>query len=276
MAIKIMLDAGHYAKYNRSPVVPEYWEIEMTWKLQGYLKAELETYGFEVGTTRKQQNKNLEVTRRGGKAKDYDLFISLHSNACGSENVDRVVGINMVKDDTTTIDDVSKELTQRFAVGVASLMQTKDTPRWYERRAATDRNRNGKLDDNYYGVLHGARQVNVPGFIIEHSFHTNKKATLWLLNDENLKALAVLEAEILADYYGLSKKQHIKGDANDDGIINSKDYLFAKRAALGTIDATPEQLDAIDINGNGKPDAKDYLMVKRHFLGTYKIKQGVN
>ena len=33
MAKKICLDAGHYAKYNRSPVVPEYYESVMNWKL---------------------------------------------------------------------------------------------------------------------------------------------------------------------------------------------------------------------------------------------------
>ena len=31
--IKICIDAGHYGKYNRSPVVPEYYESDMVWKL---------------------------------------------------------------------------------------------------------------------------------------------------------------------------------------------------------------------------------------------------
>ena len=39
--MKICLDAGHYGKYNRSKVVPEYYESEMNWKLHNYLAEEL-------------------------------------------------------------------------------------------------------------------------------------------------------------------------------------------------------------------------------------------
>ena len=76
-----MLDAGHYAKYNRSPVLPDYWESDFTWKLCKYLKEELQKYAsVKVGTTRSDKNKDLEVYQRGLKAKGYNLFISLHSN----------------------------------------------------------------------------------------------------------------------------------------------------------------------------------------------------
>ena len=61
MAYKICLDAGHYGQYNQSPVVPEYYESEMTWKLHLLLKAELEKYGFEVKTTRADQTKDMDV-----------------------------------------------------------------------------------------------------------------------------------------------------------------------------------------------------------------------
>ena len=52
--IKICLDAGHVgSKYNQSPVVKTYYESAMVWKLHLKLKAELETRGFEVITTRR-------------------------------------------------------------------------------------------------------------------------------------------------------------------------------------------------------------------------------
>ena len=91
MAYKICLDAGHYGKYNRSTVVPEYYESEMTWKLHRLLKAALEKYGFEVMTTRTDQAKDMDVYYRGYAAKNCDLFLSLHSNACDTEAVDYVV-----------------------------------------------------------------------------------------------------------------------------------------------------------------------------------------
>ena len=44
---KICLDAGHYADYNRSPAVPEYYESRMNWKLHLLVKAALEEYRVE-------------------------------------------------------------------------------------------------------------------------------------------------------------------------------------------------------------------------------------
>ena len=94
MGKKICIDAGHYGKYNRSPVVKEYYESDMTWKLHLLLKEHLERYGFTVITTRKEQTKDLSLYNRGKSAKGCDLFLSLHSNAtggnAGNESVDRV------------------------------------------------------------------------------------------------------------------------------------------------------------------------------------------
>ena len=64
MAYKICLDAGHYGKYNRSKVVPEYYESEMNWKLHNYLAEELEQLGFAVIKTRENQEKDLGLTAR--------------------------------------------------------------------------------------------------------------------------------------------------------------------------------------------------------------------
>ena len=100
--MKIMLDAGHYGDYqNMSPcdTNPRYYESTMTWKLHLRLKMALEKLGFEVGVTRKKKDQDLPVYERGQMAKGYDLFLSLHSNACsppdGSfapvENTDRPV-----------------------------------------------------------------------------------------------------------------------------------------------------------------------------------------
>lgn len=262
---KIMLDAGHYGKQNRSPVVPEYWESEMTWKLQNYLKIELEKYGFTVGTTRTDQAKDLSVYQRGRKAKGYDLFISLHSNACGTESVDRVVGIYLVPDSRTTADEKSKEIAELLAKGVAEYMQVKGGYQCYCRYDTGDRDGNGKADDNYYGVLHGARSVNVPGVIIEHSFHTNKAATLWLLNDDNLKGMAEREAATLADYYGLILPD-VSGDLNGDGKVNSVDAFILKKAILGNVTLTDEQRKKADLNGNGKLNPVDYMKLKKNIL----------
>ena len=85
---KICIDAGHCGKYNRSPVVPEYYESDMVWKLHLMQKEILEGYGFEVILTRGNQATDRGLYDRGYAAKGGVLFISDHSNACGTESVD--------------------------------------------------------------------------------------------------------------------------------------------------------------------------------------------
>lgn len=208
--IKIMLDAGHYGKYNRSPAIPAYYESDFTFKFVNMLKAALEACGFTVGTTRKDQAKDLGLTNRGKAAKGYNLFISIHSNAVGSgvnNSVDYPVAITMVNDDKVSIDEESKAVGEILAQVVASVMGTSQAARTYTKLSTNDRDGNGIKDDEYYGVLHGAKLVGVPGIILEHSFHTNARAAAWLLVEGNLQAMAAAEAAALANYYGMKKQE---------------------------------------------------------------------
>lgn len=208
MAKRICLDAGHYGKYNQSPVVKEYYESDMNWKLHLYLKAELEGYGFEVITTRTEQAKDLGLYERGYKAKGCDLFLSLHSNACNTESVDRVVVIAQIDDNKYDFDDVSRKIGDKLGKVIKDTMGVNEY-RVITKKSESDRNKNGIYDDEWYGVLHGAKSAKVPGLILEHSFHTNTKATKWLLNDNNLKTLAKNEAKCIAEYFG-QKKEEVK------------------------------------------------------------------
>lgn len=86
--VKICIDAGHVgSNYNQSPVVKTYFESAAMWKLHLLLKAALKKKGFEVVTTRAKQENDLGVYQRGAAAKGCDVFLSLHSNACGTESV---------------------------------------------------------------------------------------------------------------------------------------------------------------------------------------------
>lgn len=208
--VKIMLDAGHYGKYNRSPAVKAYYESDFTFKFCDMLKEELKAYGIKADTTRANQANDLGLYARGKAAKGYDLFISIHSNATGSgganETVDYPVAITMVEDSKTIIDEESKVVGEKLAQVVAEVMGTKQKARTYTRKNERDWDGNGIFDDEWYGVLNGAKQVKVAGIILEHSFHTNTRATKWLLNDDNLRKMAKAEAAALAEHYGVSKK----------------------------------------------------------------------
>ena len=201
----VCLDAGHYGKYNRSPVVKDYYESEMNWKLHNLLAAELEGYGIAVVKTRADQKKDLALKARGKASKGCDLFLSIHSNACDTESVDRPVGIYFVDDNCGGIDDQSKILTQLLVQTVQEVMQTKGKAQTYSKKSSGDRDGDGKKNDDYYGVLFGAHQVGTAGVILEHSFHTNTRAAKWLLEDENLQRMAQAEAAVLAEYFGMTQ-----------------------------------------------------------------------
>lgn len=198
---KICLDAGHYGKYNRSPVVPDYYESDMNWKLHLLLKKYLESYGFEVITTRAEQGKDLALYNRGRTAEDCDLFISVHSNAAYStsetpkdgtlhknEYVDRV-------DIYAPLSGKCHDLAKQLADRIAAVMGTD--------QGGYVKTRKSDSGGEWYGVLRGAASVGVPGLLVEHSFHTNTRAAKWLLNGNNLDKLAKAEAEIIADYFGM-------------------------------------------------------------------------
>ena len=199
----VCLDAGHYGKYNRSPVVPEYYESDMNWKLQNLLKAELEKYGIQVKTARADKDKDLALVARGKASKDADLFISLHSNAASAESTKYVVAMYQVDDNCGEMDEQSKAFAAKIAKTVGEVMglpyQT-----WVTKSSA-DRDGNGYKDD-YYGVLRGAHTVHTPGVIIEHGFHTNTATAKWLLVEANLQKLAVAEAKTIAEWFDVQKE----------------------------------------------------------------------
>ena len=59
--------------------------------------------------------------------------------------------------------------------------------------------------DNDYDLnkVRGATSVGTPAILLEHSYHTNLRATNWLLSDTNLQRLADAEAAVIAAYFGL-------------------------------------------------------------------------
>ncbi len=188
----VCLDAGHYGAYNQSPVVPEFREGEVNWRMQTYLKAALERRGIRVVTTRTDPNADLELTKRGAMAKDCDLFISLHVNAADSPEVRYVLGIQMLND------NYSRSAVENLLLAVAPLMGA-PMQKW-SKESSMDRDGDGAKDE-YYGVLRGAKSVGVPGVILEHGFYTNRDQALWLLEDENLERLAEAEAEAIVKWF---------------------------------------------------------------------------
>lgn len=220
MSKKILLDAGHVTNYNQSKVYKNYYEGNAMWSLQNYLKKELEAYGFIVKTTRASRDKDLAVYDRGYMAKGYDMFISLHSNACDTESVDRVVIIKGY--------DQPDALPNKFGEELSKVMGVKQ-----KHQIMTKKNNSG---GEYYGVLRGAKSAGVANrFLIEHGFHTNTNTAKWLYQEANLKKLAQTEAKIIADFYGV-KKPNVSTNSSSNSSTNDKtnDKLYRTVIFSGT------------------------------------------
>lgn len=224
---RICLDAGHYgSKYNKG-AVEGYYESAIVWKLTMMEKEILESMGIEVILTRDDINKDLALKSRGLKAAGVDLFVSNHTNACGTPSVTRAVTIYMTDRNDTTIDNISKEFASKLAQTIDKSMggighQT------YTKLSSYDLDGNGLKDDNYYGVLNGAFLAGVPGVIAEHSFHTNANSCKWLMNDNNLRKLAEDCARCMALHLGVT-------EPTDDDITASDFKEFSREDILAQI-----------------------------------------
>lgn len=264
--VKVLIDAGHYGTINPYKVLlPDirYSEAEMAWALQGYLKPAIEAYGIEVGVTRTDPNKDVDVVTRGKMAKGYDLLLSNHSNACNTESVNRAVMCCYQDVDWTEIDDISVEVGKVLGKTVKDVMGL-PSYQIYQRKAESDRDRNGVRDDEYYGILYGARLVGTPAVIVEHSFHTNKAAAKWLTSSENLKVLAKAQAAAIAKYFGVGG---FRGDVNGDGEINSLDASLVLKYDAGLTSLTEEQKKAADYNQDGEVNSLDASAMLKHDAG---------
>lgn len=266
MSKQVLLDAGHYGKRNRSPVVPEYYESEWAWKYHLMVRDELIARGVKADTTRPDKDEDLAVTERGAMGEGYDLMISYHTDAA-DEDRDRVYAIHQVQ-----TGEEHEKTSLAFAEYVAPIlhaaMECTGKVKVATRYSDYDRDKDG-YDDDYYGLLRGASFAKCAAVILEHSYHTNERATRWLMDDDNLKLLASIEADAIAEFLGVEMEYEV-GDVNGDGKVDQFDYILAKRVVLGTYKPTEEELKRCDVNGDGKVDVYDYIAIKRIVMGTLK------
>lgn len=192
--LRICIDPGHFANTNPNyNVSPTYWESRTVWKLHLMLKEELEKYaGVTVITTRTNEEADMDLVARGKTAAGCDLFLSLHTNACETESVDRATVIYQVRADSRM-----QSLAGKFGAAIKAVMGL-STYR-------TDLRWNSAHNADYYGVLRGAAAVGVPGLILEHGFHTHNATAKWLQKENNLRRLAQADAAVLVEEYGLKK-----------------------------------------------------------------------
>jgi len=252
--VTICIDRGHYAKANRSPIVTSYYESDFTWKIGQYLGDNLRSHGIKVIDTRTNKDKDLALVKRGKMANNCLIFLSLHSNACGTESVDHPsIIIPRVEGDVNI--EACTILGNRLGANIKAVMGCKQVAKVYSRDAEYDRNGDKKGgNDEYYGVMHGAQSVNCPIYmIVEHGFHTNKANATWLLDDNNVRKLALADANTIVDfiksYYNM---EDIKVDTSNDNnaVTPEVTYKVKKGDTLGAIarayHTTPEAIREVN------------------------------
>lgn len=287
--IKVMIDPGHFSYYNQSPVYSPYWESVMTWKLSNYLQQELQALGVHADLTKTSLDDNPGLNARGFSSKGYDFFISMHSNAMADSSADNPLALVYQDLPWTTIDDVSKDMGRLLSAKVSDVMGTSRKGTVEQRKGTEDHDKNGIMDDEWYSVLFASRYVGTPGILLEHSCHTNYKATLWLYNDNNLRTLAKEEAAVIYGYFSeikareypepepvvIPSPQHelLPGDIDGDNLVDATDatYTLMEYACLSTGGEqlfNEYQLVSADVNGDGVIDASDTSLILAFYAYT--------
>ncbi|MDD4125725.1 MAG: N-acetylmuramoyl-L-alanine amidase [Eubacteriales bacterium] len=205
VTVGIMLDAGHTLGDNQGAYL-NYYEGTKMWDLHLYLKSSIQSLGFNVGTTRTSSTANPSLSARGYMADNFDMFLSLHSNAVdNSSSTNRIVIIYDVNNKNDA-DDFALEI----GTTIRNVMNTNglniSSVQLYQRPVL---NSDGTIHYepdgsmlNWYGVLRYAAETNCPlYYILEHSFHSNYASSLWLYTNTNLQALASAEAQTIDDFY---------------------------------------------------------------------------
>ena len=199
MAILICIDPGHVKNYNRG-AYQNYYEGTKMYDLAVMLKEEIEKYsGLTAFLTRNSVAENPSLAQRAQMAlnRKARCFLSLHSDATGSEAINRVSCFRSLT--MPNAEALGLKLMNAVVETIGADIPISNNTSVFTRD-------NGYGSD-YYGVLRNSTGGSVKeAFILEHGFHTNYKNSLWLYSNDNLRKLAKAEAKALADYYGYSVK----------------------------------------------------------------------
>ena len=194
----IVLDPGHGEKGNPHPTREGFYEGTQNFILGCHLRDELESRGFAVKMTRAKVTDDPSLQERGQLAGKNGaiLFLSLHSNAPGTEAGDRYSKIRGAETFYSVTDpERNADLASRLTEAVVKTMGTSD-------RGIKTRRHPDNEDWDYYGVIRASAQSGCKtALLIEHGFHTNPEDSAFLQSDECLSRLAASEAEVIDKFF---------------------------------------------------------------------------
>ena len=178
-------------------------EADLNWKAAMACKAELEQYlNVSVYITR-GYNECPELNERVSRAinNGANIFVSLHMNkyTTDSHGVEAWIPYagGYFAEDNLITGDIGNRLRSKISSTFGIPDRGNKSSTWGGRSYP-----NGDIGD-YLGVIYYSRYNLLPGFLIEHAFIDGD---YWLLsNPGNVDTLGVLDAQSIAEHYGLSK-----------------------------------------------------------------------
>lgn len=234
----IVLDPGHDAAHVGSRGYG-LKEEELNMKIALACKAQLEQYdGIKVYLTHNtlacpypgsSSRECLYARPDYAKSLGASLYVSLHNNA-GSDTSGHEVyypndhyvpqfnaqGYNLaqlISNNLTQLGIIDRGVFTRDSDSV----DLDDENNWYPDGSRAD----------YYAVIRGSKKNGFVGIIVEHAYISNQHDALLLSNNEVLNKMGIADANGIAQYYNLSKKNGLKlsSDGNwymySDGLVNT-------------------------------------------------------
>lgn len=205
----VVLDPGH-GGYDSGAVEvhngKQYVESEINWKISNYTKQELSKYSnIKVVLTRtKTECPSLEARVMTAKNAKADLLVSQHIN---SEDSGLARGASvLISQGTYRASLAAKEklfgsyvMSELGKLGIAMRYQESGGME-YRLSENGSRYPNGGVRD-YYAIVAGSIESNLPGVIIEHAFISNySDAVNYLSTDAKLKKIAQADARAIVKY----------------------------------------------------------------------------
>ena len=197
---KLLLDPGHGEMgnpYGHGYGAKGITEGRQMWKLSNLIINYIgkNFVGVQVDRTKKVVNSAPELAVRGGMAKGYNLFLSLHTNAAANLSAR---GAHQYY----AIGDRVKAKSYELAKLLAKEVGTKVFGLPEDRSRAIAREHPSLKGRSYYGVLRAAEVTGVPAAIMmENGYHTNIDDLKVIGNDKGLEKLAQVTCETLGNYY---------------------------------------------------------------------------
>ena len=201
----IALDPGHGGN-DSGAVGSGLKESDVNWKIAQACKAELENYAGVTVVLTRTQNECPTLYERVERAVNQGakVFVSLHINSTERSSAD---GAEVYYPNDSSYNKAAHETGKQLSQNILDEL----TALGLQDRGIKVRNseNNSKYPDgslrDYYGVIADAREMGIPGIIVEHAFITNPEDNAKLKDDNFLKKLGMADAQGIAKTYGLNK-----------------------------------------------------------------------